>query len=112
MPNKIGRFDIVGEITRSPLGCVLKAQDPDGGQTVALKTFDIHSLGDATAEALRCALAEAAGETARHVVLATALPDPELACGADASFTRIEPQHDLAQGDEVVAALLSRAQFG
>jgi len=59
MPNKIGRFDIVGEITRSPLGCVLKAQDPDGGQTVALKTFDIHSLGDATAEALRCALAEA-----------------------------------------------------
>ena len=53
MPNKIGRFDIVGEITRSPLGCVLKAQDPDGGQTVALKTFDIHSLGDTTAEALQ-----------------------------------------------------------
>jgi serine/threonine protein kinase len=59
MPNKIGRFDILGEVTRSPLGCVLKAQDPESGQTVALKTFDIHSLGEATEEALRCALAEA-----------------------------------------------------
>ena len=59
------------------LGCVLKAQDPDGGQTVALKTFDIHSLGDATAEALRCALAEADSTKAlnsHNVVLHPHLP--------------------------------------
>ena len=59
MPNKIGRFDILGEITRSPLGCVLKAQDPESGQTVALKTFDIQSLGEGASEALRRVLEEA-----------------------------------------------------
>jgi hypothetical protein len=59
MSNKLGRFEVLGEITRSPMACVLKAQDPESNQTVALKTFDLQALGDGSAEALRRVLAEA-----------------------------------------------------
>jgi eukaryotic-like serine/threonine-protein kinase len=59
MANQLGRFEILGEITRSPMACVLKAQDPESNQTVALKTFDLQALGEQSAEAMRVALAEA-----------------------------------------------------
>ncbi|HEX4488231.1 MAG TPA: PEGA domain-containing protein [Terriglobales bacterium] len=59
MANQLGRFEILGEITRSPMACVLKAQDPESNQTVALKTFDLQALGEESAEALRVVLAEA-----------------------------------------------------
>lgn len=59
MPNKIGRFEILGEITRSSMACVLKAQDPENNQTVALKTFDIQALGEKAPEVLRRVLEEA-----------------------------------------------------
>src|SRR5690606_19008317 len=51
------------------------------------------------------AQAERAPQPARHVVLAAALPRAELARGADAPLARVEPQHDLAEGDGVVPAL-------
>ena len=59
MPNKLGRFEILGEITRSPMACVLKAQDPESNLTVALKTFDMQALGEQAPEVLRRVLAEA-----------------------------------------------------
>jgi serine/threonine-protein kinase len=59
MPQKLGRFEILGEITRSPVACVLKAQDPEGNQTVALKTVDIAALGEQASEALSRVLQEA-----------------------------------------------------
>ena len=59
----------------------------------------------------RGAQAEAAPQPARHVVLAAALPDPERARVADASLTGIEPQHDLAERDQVVAAGRGRADL-
>src|SRR5882762_2869890 len=39
MSTKIGRFEIVTELTKSGSGAVYKANDPDGGRTVALKTI-------------------------------------------------------------------------
>ena len=48
--------------------------------------------------------AEAAAQAARHVVLATALPDVEGAGGMDATVARIQAQHDFPEGDDVVIA--------
>ena len=53
--------------------------------------------------------AEAAPEPPRDVVLATALPRLEPAGGANPPLARIEAQHDLAERDEVVAALVRGA---
>src|SRR6266446_1282456 len=58
----------------------------------------------------RGALAEAAPQAARNVVLAAALPYVERARRADAPVSWIEPQHHLTQRDEVVAALVALAQ--
>ena len=54
------------------------------------------------------AQAEAPAQPACHVVLAAALPRLEPAGSANPPLARIEPEHDLAQRDEVVAALLRR----
>ena len=47
---------------------------------------------------------EAAAQAAGDVVFAAALPNLELAGGADASVARVQPQHDFAQRQGVPAA--------
>lgn len=59
MPNKIGRFDILSEITNSPTGSVYKASDPESGQTVALKTLKLEVFGDQAAALVQSVLEEA-----------------------------------------------------
>src|SRR6266852_7882314 len=49
MSNKIGRFEILGEITHSEMVSVYKAFDPESGQTVALKTIVLQMLGERAA---------------------------------------------------------------
>ena len=49
--------------------------------------------------------AEAPAQAARHIVFAAALPDFELARGADAALARIEAKHDFAERNQVVLAL-------
>jgi serine/threonine protein kinase len=46
MAEKIGRFEILGEIARGPMACVYKASDTESGQVVALKTVSLRDLGD------------------------------------------------------------------
>jgi len=46
MESKIGRFEILSELSRSERGCVYKATDSESGQTVALKTVKLEVLGD------------------------------------------------------------------
>jgi serine/threonine protein kinase len=46
MAEKIGRFEILGEISRGPMACVYKASDTESGQVVALKTVRLQDLGD------------------------------------------------------------------
>src|SRR5918911_4192005 len=41
MSTKIGRFEIVSEIAKSSSGAVYKANDPEMGRTVALKTIRV-----------------------------------------------------------------------
>jgi serine/threonine protein kinase len=49
MSNKIGRFEILSEITHSDLGSVYKVNDSESGQTVVLKTLGLQPFGDQSA---------------------------------------------------------------
>jgi serine/threonine-protein kinase len=59
MSNKIGRFEILSEITHSDTGSVYKATDPESGQTVALKTFKLEPFGEQAATLVKSLLEEA-----------------------------------------------------
>jgi serine/threonine protein kinase len=62
MPTKIGPFEILSELAKSPTGAVYKATDPESGQTVALKAIQLSVFGD-SAPALREALLAEAEST-------------------------------------------------
>jgi eukaryotic-like serine/threonine-protein kinase len=61
MANKIGRFEILSEITRSEIGAVYKAADPESGQTIALKAIQLQMLGDQASVLIDHILQEADG---------------------------------------------------
>ena len=42
MPGKVGRFEVLSEISKSASGAVYKANDPGGSRTVALKTIRLN----------------------------------------------------------------------
>jgi serine/threonine protein kinase len=58
MSNKLGRFEIVGEITHSEIGSVYKALDPESGQLIALKTVRLPMLGEQAQEFVERVLQE------------------------------------------------------
>lgn len=57
MPTNIGRFEILNELSKSSTGIVYKANDPESGQTIALKAVQLSAFGDSSA-ALETALHE------------------------------------------------------
>ena len=57
MPTNIGRFEILSELSKSSTGIVYKANDPQSGQTIALKAVQLSAFGDSAA-ALEAALHE------------------------------------------------------
>jgi serine/threonine-protein kinase len=59
MSTKIGHFEILSELSNSATGAVYKANDPQSGQTVALKAIQLSAFGDRAAELERCLLEEA-----------------------------------------------------
>jgi serine/threonine-protein kinase len=61
MANKIGRFEILSEITHSEIGAVYKAADPESGQTIALKTIQLQMLEEQADVLMQHILQEAAG---------------------------------------------------
>ena len=62
MPTKIGPFEILSELAKSPTGTVYKANDTESGQTIALKAIQLSAFGD-NAEALEHALLAEAEST-------------------------------------------------
>lgn len=55
MSTKIGHFEILSELAKSSTGVVYKANDPESGQTIALKAIQLSAFGE-SAEALEHAL--------------------------------------------------------
>ena len=58
MPTKIGHFEILSELAKSPAGAVYKANDPQSGQTVALKAIQLSAFGESAAELEKTLLEE------------------------------------------------------
>jgi serine/threonine protein kinase len=59
MSTKIGHFEILSELSKSAVGAVYKATDPQSGQTVALKTIQLSAFGEHSAALEKCLLEEA-----------------------------------------------------
>jgi serine/threonine protein kinase len=62
MSTKIGHFEILSELAKSPTGTVYKANDPESNQTIALKAIQLDAFGD-SADALEHALLAEAEST-------------------------------------------------
>src|ERR1700739_2807528 len=58
MSTKIGHFEILSELAKSPTGAVYKANDPESGQTVALKAIQLSAFGEAAAALEEALVAE------------------------------------------------------
>jgi serine/threonine protein kinase len=59
MSTKIGHFEILSELAKSPTGVIYKANDPESGATIALKAIQLSAFGESAAELERSLLAEA-----------------------------------------------------
>jgi len=59
MSTKIGHFEILSELAKSPTGTIYKANDPETGQTVALKAIQLSAFGENAAALEQALLAEA-----------------------------------------------------
>jgi serine/threonine-protein kinase len=59
MSTKIGHFEILSELSKSATSAVYKANDPQTGQTVALKAIQLSAFGEHAAELQKCLLDEA-----------------------------------------------------
>jgi serine/threonine protein kinase len=59
MSTKIGHFEILSELAKSATGTVYKANDPQSGQTIALKAIQLSAFGDVAADVEKSLLEEA-----------------------------------------------------
>jgi serine/threonine protein kinase len=59
MPTKIGHFEILSELAKSHTSTVYKANDPESGQTIALKAIQLSAFGEHAAPLEQALLAEA-----------------------------------------------------
>jgi len=58
MSTKIGHFEVLSELAKSQAGAVYKANDPQSGQTVALKAIHLSAFGESAAELQKTLLEE------------------------------------------------------
>jgi eukaryotic-like serine/threonine-protein kinase len=59
MATKIGPFEILSELAKSPTGSVYKATDPETGQTIALKAIRLSAFGESAVALEQALLTEA-----------------------------------------------------
>lgn len=59
MSMNIGPFEILSELAKSPTGSVYKANDPETGQTIALKAIRLSAFGESATALEQALLAEA-----------------------------------------------------
>src|ERR1700736_2243321 len=59
MPTKIGPFEILSELAKSSTSTVYKANDPQSGQTIALKAIQLSAFGEKARDLEKSLLEEA-----------------------------------------------------
>jgi eukaryotic-like serine/threonine-protein kinase len=59
MSTNIGPFEILSELAKSPTGAVYKANDPETGQTIALKVIQLSAFGESASALEQALLTEA-----------------------------------------------------
>jgi serine/threonine-protein kinase len=59
MSTKIGHFEILSELAKSPTGTVYKANDPESNQVIALKAIELDAFGEKAGALEHALLAEA-----------------------------------------------------
>ncbi len=59
MSTKIGHFEILSELSKSTTGTVYKVNDPESGQTVALKAIQLSAFGENAGALTQALMAEA-----------------------------------------------------
>jgi len=105
MATKIGPFEILSELAKSPTGAVYKATDPETGQTIALKAIRLSAFGEC-ATALEKALLEEA-ETAK--VLSS--PNITNVYGAGEIEGQFCAAMDYVQGNSIATMLARKEGF-
>jgi len=58
MSTKLGHFEILSELSKSATSTIYKANDPQSGQTVALKAIQLSAFGERAADLEKCLLEE------------------------------------------------------
>ena len=105
MPTKIGHFEILSELAKSPTGTVYKANDPVSGQTVALKAIQLSAFGEHAS-----ALEEALTKEAESV---RGLENPNLTIVSNASVIDGEfcAAMEYVQGNSIATMLARKEGF-
>jgi serine/threonine protein kinase len=105
MSNKLGRFEILGEIAHSEIGSVYKASDPESGQIIALKTVRLQVMGDQAQEFVQRVLQE--------IEIAKVLGSHNLAAvfGAEEIDGQFCAAMEYVQGNSIATMLARREGF-
>jgi len=105
MSNKLGRFEILGEINRTEIGSIFKALDPESGQTIALKTIRLQMLAEQSSSVGQQIVQEAAG--------AKALASPNIAqlFGAEEIEGQFCAAMEYVQGNSIATMLARNEGF-
>lgn len=103
MPTKLGQFEILSELSKSHTGIVYKANDPESGQTIALKAIQLSTFGEQAS-----AVEEALSQEVQNIKV---LSSQNLCCVTNASV--IDGQFcaamEYVQGNSI-ATMLARGE--
>jgi serine/threonine protein kinase len=105
MSNKIGRFEILSELSKSDSGCVYKASDPESGQVLAVKTIRLEAYGEHSGDIEQRILAEA--ETTKDLTS----PNITLVYGAGEIEGQFCAAMEYVQGNSIATMLARKEGF-
>jgi len=105
MSTKIGRFEILGELAKSDSSCVYKASDPESGQTLALKAYQLEAFGEHAENVMQRVLEEA--ETTKDL----SSPNVTLVYGAGEIDGMFCAAMEYIQGNSIATMLARKEGF-
>ena len=105
MSTKIGHFEILSELAKSSTGAVYKANDPESGQTIALKAIQLSAYGDSAVVLEKALLEEAEG------VKALSSPNITSVYGAGEIEGQFCAAMDYVQGNSIATMLARKEGF-